>query len=101
MSTPLIIPPRGGRGGTWRTWGKGAGRSFAVTSSRVTVEPVLSGEWISHGIAGGIPFVAEGATESGAVAEAVTAVFECHAARQMRKIAAQLSKSQEADPCST
>lgn len=62
---------------------------MTTTSARFTgTNPDIAGGYIAHGVAGGSPFVAEGTTEADAEAEAVTLVFECHAARRMRQIAA-------------
>lgn len=70
-------------------------------SAHITISRDWSGAWIAHGTAAGVPFVAEGATESDAMTEAVALVFQCHATRRMREIVARQAIQQEADPCST
>ena len=70
-------------------------------SAHITINRDWSGAWIAHGTAAGVPFVAEGPTESDAMAEATALVFECHAARRMRAIAARRTPAQEVHPCST
>lgn len=64
-----------------------------MTTSRVLGHDVGSrGEWIAYGVAGGVPFVAEGATKPDAEAEAVTVVYECHFARKLRNLAAGMRR---------
>ena len=69
--------------------------------TQITISPDSTGAWIAHGTAAGVPFVAEGATESDALTEALALVFQSHAARRMRAIAARRTEQQEAHPCST
>ena len=70
-------------------------------SAHITINRDWSGAWIAHGTAAGVPFVAEGGTEYDAMEQATALVFQSHAARRMRAIAARRTPAQEADPCST
>ena len=70
-----------------------------MSAAHITIDRDLSGAWIAHGTAAGVPFVAEGVTESDALTEALALVFQSHATRRMRAIAARRTPAQEADPC--
>ena len=64
-----------------------------MTTSRITGHGVDSrGVCIAYGVANGVPFVAEGATDDDAEAEAVTVVYECHFARKLRALAAGMRR---------
>jgi len=45
--------------------------------------------WLAHGIAGGIPYVADGDSEEGAIAAACELVYQRHAARKYGRIAVE------------
>lgn len=47
--------------------------------------------WVASGMIGGVPYIAEGETEHGAVAEACTLVYQRHALRRIQR--------KEAMPC--
>lgn len=65
----------------------------------ITVEPAANADgsvtWIARGTTCGVPYIAEGATEADALAEAAALVFDCHATRRIRQISAR----QEQHPC--
>lgn len=56
-------------------------------AGNIRIEPVANRDgsttWIAHGIAGGIPYIAEGDSESAASAAAAAAVFEAHGRRRL------------------
>lgn len=58
----------------------------ATCHAEFAIEHGAAGRWIVHGTAGGVPFVAEGATEADALAEAAALVFECHTKRRIEAL---------------
>lgn len=52
--------------------------------------------WIAHGIAGGIPYIAEGDSESDACAAAAAVVCEAHGRRRLREFVDQQSAPKRA-----
>ena len=56
---------------------------MSARDGNIRIEPAANRDgsttWIAHGTAGGIPYIAEGDSESDASAAAAAAVFEAHA----------------------
>jgi len=59
-------------------------------TATLTTEPTANRDgsvtWLAHGIAGGIPYVAEGDSEEEAEAAACALVYQCHARREYGRI---------------
>lgn len=60
--------------------------SATTCTTELAIQHGTAGCWIVHGTAGGVPFVAEGATEADALAEAAALVFECHGRRRLEAL---------------
>lgn len=60
---------------------------MSARAGNIRIEPAANRDgsitWIAHGIAGGIPFVVEGDSESDASAAAAAVVFESHGRRRL------------------
>ena len=66
---------------------------MSARDGNIRIEPAANRDgsttWIAHGIAGGIPYIAEGDSESDASAAAAAVVFESHGRRRLEALLAR------------